>query len=477
MNFTDMIFLGFSNLWRTKLRTLLTTLGVIIGIGALTSMVSFGTGMQKNITDTFVNNDLFTSITVTPKKVNLDEMASGNVDVGQLAESYKAEGKPLTDSLLEAIRKIPGVELAYPNLEFPAKVKLKDDSSTFTVCALPAAIRQYKPYNNLLAGSFFDSDSSTGIVIREETLSSKFKIRLLKENEENVLSRIDSIKGVYFMHPDSLIGRSIRLVSMSVNRSKIPSALFGMMLNKPELPFDETVTDLTICGILKRQNEMGPRVFKGNLIIPVKTAESIPKLGFSSVWDLLDQKKSAGTYGSIHVRLSDMKRMDDVKKALEEMEVGVFSIADQLEEIKRAFLIIDSVLGAIGAIALIVAGLGIINTMIMSILERTREIGIMKAIGGSEREIRMIFFVEASVIGFLGAIFGLILGWIVTKIANTVMNTQLKPEGVDPVDLFYFPVWLILGAVAFSLLVSLAAGVYPAMRAARIDPVKALRHD
>jgi putative ABC transport system permease protein len=159
------------------------------------------------------------------------------------------------------------------------------------------------------------------------------------------------------------------------------------------------------------------------------------------------------------------------------MEVGVFTISDQLAEIKRAFLILDSLLGAIGAIALIVAGLGIINTMVMSILERTREIGIMKAIGGSENEIKMIFFVEAAVIGFIGAIFGLILGWIVTKIATFVMNIQFLPSGEDPINLFYFPVWLILGAIAFSLLISLAAALYPATRAARIDPVKALRHD
>jgi putative ABC transport system permease protein len=342
---------------------------------------------------------------------------------------------------------------------------------------MPAAISQFKPFNDLLAGSFFTSDSSTGVVIREETLNSRLKIRLWKENGENVLSRTDSIKGVKIIHPDSLIGKSISLVSMSVNRSKIPSALFGMLRNKPELPFDETVTRLKISGILKKQGEFGRGVFNGNMIIPVKTAESIPKLGFSSVWDLLDQKKKEGTYGSIHVRITDMKKMDAVKKSLEELNVGVFSIADQLEEIKRGFLIMDSLLGAIGAIALIVAGLGIVNTMVMSILERTREIGIMKAIGGSEREIRMIFFVEASVIGFVGAIFGLILGWIVTKIATVVMNTQLIPEGVDPVDLFYFPLWLIFGAIAFSLLVSLAAGLYPAMRAARIDPVKALRHD
>jgi putative ABC transport system permease protein len=89
----------------------------------------------------------------------------------------------------------------------------------------------------------------------------------------------------------------------------------------------------------------------------------------------------------------------------------------------------------------------------------------------------MIFFVEAAVIGLVGALFGLVLGWIVTKIANLVMNLQIIPDVAEPVNLFYFPIWLILGAIAFSILISLAAGLYPAMRAARIDPVKALRHD
>jgi putative ABC transport system permease protein len=115
--------------------------------------------------------------------------------------------------------------------------------------------------------------------------------------------------------------------------------------------------------------------------------------------------------------------------------------------------------------------------MIMSILERTREIGIMKAVGGSENQIKIIFFVEAAFIGLIGALFGLALGWFVSRIANVIINTKLAPLDSPEVDLFYFPLWLITGAIAFSILVSLAAGLYPAIRAARIDPVRALRHD
>lgn len=475
MNLTDMILLALSNLWRTKLRTILTILGVVIGIGALTSMVSFGTGLQKNITDAFTDNDLFTSITVTPKKIDFDEIAAGNTS--QFSNSFRTESTPLTDSMLRRISAIPGVEIAYPNSEFPSRVRFLADSAVINVGALPAAIGQYKPFNDLLAGTFFTSDSAACLIIREEVLESKFRIKLLKEGQDVLLSKADSLKGTTLMHPDSLIGKLITLISMSVNPAKVPMVMFGMMSNKPVLPFDEAVINLTICGILKRRNEFSSNVFNGGMIVPIATAARIPKLGFNSVWDLLGGKNQEGTYSSIHVRVAEMKKMDEVKISLEAMNVGVFTIADQLQEIKRGFLIVNSVLGAIGAIALIVAGLGIINTMLMSILERTREIGIMKAIGGSEKEIRMIFFTEAATIGFIGAMLGLVLGWLVTKVANVVVNTQLAPEGVDPVNLFYFPLWLILGAIAFSMLVSLAAGLYPAIRASRIDPVKALRHD
>jgi putative ABC transport system permease protein len=115
--------------------------------------------------------------------------------------------------------------------------------------------------------------------------------------------------------------------------------------------------------------------------------------------------------------------------------------------------------------------------MVMSILERRREIGIMKAIGASNLEIKLIFFVEASVIGFLGGIFGLILGWLVTRLSNFFMNMYLRPLGEAHVELFYFPFWLLFGSLIFSIVISLLAGLYPAIRASRIDPVKALRHD
>jgi putative ABC transport system permease protein len=142
------------------------------------------------------------------------------------------------------------------------------------------------------------------------------------------------------------------------------------------------------------------------------------------------------------------------------------------------FLIIDSVLGLLGGISLLVASFGIANTMIMSILERTREIGIMKAIGAEDREIKLIFFFEAAVIGLTGGIIGCLAAWGIDALANRLAyRFILKPQGASFVDFFSLPPWLWLGAILFALGVSILAALYPASRAARIDPVRALRHD
>jgi ABC-type antimicrobial peptide transport system permease subunit len=473
MHFTDFFLLGLSNLWRTKLRTLLTILGVVIGIGALTSMVSFGTGMQKNITDAYVINDLFTSMTVSSLKIDLEELGSG--DVQKMAGSLQREPVLLTDSILQVIKQLEGVAQAYPVIEIPARLKLLGDSASFNVGALPADSRNFKPYNDLLAGSFFSNDSAMEAVITEESLYKRFRIKINNKGES--LSKSDSVKGTRLMHTDSIIGKSLSMVTMSMDPQGVQKQIFAMMGGQSAKPFAENRYQFRLVGILKPKGQFSMGGMGGSLLIPIGSAAKIPILGFTSVWDLLDDRSRKGSYSAFKVRLDNMSSMESVKKLVEEMGLGVFSLADQLQEIKRVFMVLNAALASIGAIALIVAALGITNTMVMSILERTREIGIMKAIGGGENDIRMIFFVEAAVIGFVGALFGLLLGWLVTKVANIVMNAQLIPEGVEAVDMFYFPVWLIIGAIFFSILISLLAGFYPAMRAARTDAVKALRHD
>ena len=237
------------------------------------------------------------------------------------------------------------------------------------------------------------------------------------------------------------------------------------------------MTVFTLGGVLKGSSAFAEGRLRGGVVIPMQAARTIPHLGFSTVWELLGSRGGADGHSSVYVRVEELSDLEPARAEIEAMGLHVVSITDQLKEIRRGFLIVDSVLGAVGTIALVVAALGIVNTMVMSILERTREIGVMKALGAADGEVKMIFFVEAATIGTIGALLGLVLGWVVTRIANVVINARLLPAGEARIDMFYFPMWLIAGAVGFSIMVSLIAGLYPAVRAARVDPVEALRHE
>src|ERR1043165_1727130 len=178
------------------------------------------------------------------------------------------------------------------------------------------------------------------------------------------------------------------------------------------------------------------------------------------------------------VRVADPAKLTEVRAKITELGFGSFSIVDEIDQIRTVFLIIDSVLGLLGGISLLVASFGIANTIIMSILERTREIGIMKAIGAEDREIKLIFFVEAAVIGVVGGVIGVLIAWGIDGLANRLAyRFILKPQGASFIDFFDLPLYLSLGAIGFALLVSIISALYPASRAARIDPVRALRHD
>jgi putative ABC transport system permease protein len=173
----------------------------------------------------------------------------------------------------------------------------------------------------------------------------------------------------------------------------------------------------------------------------------------------------------------DAKYTQDVEDVIKKKGLNAFSLNDALQGAKRGFIILDIVLSLIGSIALAVSTLGIVNTMVMSILERTREIGIMKAIGGSDGDVRRIFLIEASAIGCLGGIAGVALGWAVGRVINFGANVYIQQQGGTPGNLFSLPFWLIGGAIGFSIVISLLAGSYPAGRAAKLDPIQALRHD
>src|SRR5262249_23211706 len=179
---------------------------------------------------------------------------------------------------------------------------------------------------------------------------------------------------------------------------------------------------------------------------------------------------------SLTVRAKSTANVDDIEAAVKKMGFGAFSLLDASKSLKIFFRVLDLLLGLFASLALAVASLGIVNTLVMAILERRREIGVLKALGASDRDVRQLFFAEASVMGLAGGVGGVLLGWGIGRAIQLGTTVYLRRQGIPAENIWLVPWWLVAGAIAFSLLVSLAAGMYPASRAAKLDPVEALRY-
>lgn len=183
-------------------------------------------------------------------------------------------------------------------------------------------------------------------------------------------------------------------------------------------------------------------------------------------------------YDQIVVRASDLASVPALTAAIEERGLAAQSLEAILDVANQVLSLLQALLGSVGGLALLVAALGVANTMMMAIYERTREIGVLKALGASPREIRALFTVEAALIGLIGGFFGLILGTLLGRLVNWIAHQFLIREGVTGVgQLSIVPPWLAIGALVFAALIGLLAGLYPAARAAKLDPVTALRHE
>ena len=222
---------------------------------------------------------------------------------------------------------------------------------------------------------------------------------------------------------------------------------------------------------------------QANFYLPLDQAKSLRAANQSPMermGEALVGKADEESYRAVELRVADPSRIKPVTEKITQLGFRAFSVTNQLEEIERIFLIINSSLALLGGIALLVASFGISNTMIMSIRERTREIGIMKAIGGSDGEIMRIFFVEASLIGLLGGTLGVSCGWLIDRVANALANQWIvrqTGQAVRYVQFFSIPWYLWTGAILFAVTISLLAAIYPARSAAKVDPIKALRHE
>jgi putative ABC transport system permease protein len=452
MRFADAVEFALASLRKRRLRTFLTASGVTIGIGALVSMISFGKGMQKNVTQAFKASDLFTTIMVMPGGAEVP-----SADPDRQRPSMKATDRPdavLDDASVAAISKIPGVQTAYPDIGFPAMVGFAGKEEFRLVQVVPFVVAASSALK-IKWGRAYGSDDEEGVVV-----------------SRSLLRRLGAAD------PAAAVGKTIRITSVSIDIGRLATLNLGSLLSGEASPVAQATYEFPILGVTEVSAFGGEaNLTESAVMIPPGPAKRIKRLPFSSVWDLFRMRDGRMGYSAVTVKLGSLRDLNSVRSRIHDLGFATFALADQFEEITRAFYFMDMILAAVGMIAIVVAALGIVNTMVMSILERYREIGVMKAVGAGDGDIRRIFFFESGAIGLAGGLAGCVLGWATSLLINRVVNFYLARQGVPFIDYFAFPLWIFLGAIGFSLLVSLVSGIYPARRAARVDPVVALRHD
>jgi len=183
-----------------------------------------------------------------------------------------------------------------------------------------------------------------------------------------------------------------------------------------------------------------------------------------------------GEFSQIKVKVSNSKFLTEVNEKLSHMGFVVSSLSETVDEANKIFRAIQLILGSFGVVALIVAAIGMANTMTVTLLERTNEIGIMKAIGASDQDIEKMFLFESIAIAFLGGVVGIVINFLISYLLNAIVNTLARGLGGQEVSLFYTPPGFLIFIIVFSILVGIFSGIFPARRGAKMNPLQALRY-
>lgn len=444
MSWLDSLLIAIKNIRQAKLRFALTCLGVIIAIATLVSMVSFGSGLRRETIGNLETREIFTSFRIVgPRQAQY--LRRFRDQERPLEEQRKVPS--LDDELLKRVSKLRGVISVQPEINVPVQLKFRKRTHLSRIRGAGPHLRDLSPYSQIRDGRFFETLDGKEII-----LSSWMAERL------------------GFDPPAKALGATVELLSDRLR--EVPEG--------DGLPFETVRQNFRVVGVLPRLLPTRGNPFYNGTVIPLNEARVLWQSSVSSMASLssiISSEQGRGReYEGIDVRVKDIADLDRVRKEVESWGSYTFAIVDELERIKRAFLILEAILSVLGTIALVVASLGIANVLIMSVMERTQVIGIMKAIGGTDRDVRRVFLLEAGCIGLLGGVLGLLAGWTLTRVAHLIIARQFHQQNVPEVpDLFAFPLWLVLGALAFSILFSLFSGLLPARRAARLDPVQALR--
>jgi len=448
MKLRDMTELAVRNLREAILRNSLTTLGVAVGVASLVAMLSLGVGLQQLASSRLTKSGLFDSIFVTAK-TNLRGPGAG--PPATRAASPKA--RPLDDDARAELTKLPNVIEVYPQIRFFTEVRFDGKPFATVVAGMPESSKQSGAFDGM-QGSFFSSPNADEAILQ---------IEFAKE-----------------LNPQARDLISKDLVLRYAERQTLASEAGDGAQNSGGFSVVPKEKHLRIIGVVETEPASGFGGFgSGRLLIPLPVAETLRAAQVNDLRDVLrgTSPSDKPAYASLSVRVKSPSLVDATEKKIKDLGFSAFSLLDASKSLRIFFSVFDLLLGIFGSLALAVATLGIVNTLVMAILERRREIGVLKALGAADGDVKQLFFVEAGVMGLTGGVLGVLLGWMIGQALTLATNIYLKRQELPGVQISAVPLWLIAGAIGFAVLVSLIAGLYPASRAAKLNPVDALRYE
>lgn len=459
MKLADLTELAVRNLREAMLRNSLTTLGVAVGVASLVAMLSLGVGLQqfaaRKLSSSGLFNAIFVASRTTFRGFDRSNRSEGN------APGTPQEIRPLDETARQALAKISSVTEVNPDIRFMTEVRFNDTPYPTMIAGVPESDRTDGAFD-AMQGKFFSSPAADQAILQMD---------FAKDLASQPVTLIGKELVLRYAKRQPLATQTGAPKSVpAIDKYQAASGGFSVLPEEKKLK---------IVGITENEPEGGFGGFgRTRVFIPLQVAEDLRAAEVSDLRDLVNGAASANrTYASLTVRVKSPTQVEVVEAAIKNMGFETFSLLDTTRNLRLFFAVFDLLLGIFGSLALAVATLGIVNTLVMAILERRREIGIFKALGADNRDVQYLFFTEAGLMGFVGGVLGVGIGWFIGKCLTWGTNIYLNRQGLPPVQISAVPVWLALGAIAFAILVSLIAGLYPASRAARLNPVEALRYE
>ncbi len=447
MKFLDLLRMSSSNLWKRKVRTILTVLGVVIGVASIVVMISLGLGLSRSLMEQYESYGSLTQIEV-------------NEPWGDSSE----EVKRLDQALIDEILAIEHVESVYPVLDTQAMAKYGSYQGYLQIQAIPK--EAFADMNiEVGQGQLPGNDDQLKFFYGCEVLRNFYNSKGSGGSywETGTLPDIDLMNDPIFVIFDMDAYYNSGSTDENGQVKKPPKKYLIETCGVEKEPGEDQWSQYgwyTFCDIDQLMVEF-KKIFK-NKPIPGQPTTKTGK-PYKEIF-----------YNRLLVNVDSMDHVVEIQNYLKDSGYNTYSQAEWVESEQKTMGYIQAVLGGIGAVSLFVAAIGITNTMMMSIYERTKEIGVMKVLGCDLRNIRSLFLMEAGFIGFIGGVIGLILSFILSAIVNHVAAT-MSQNMTDMSGISYIPIWLVLLSLVFAILVGMVAGFFPARRAMKLSPLAAIR--